>query len=233
MSATSKSPSLDETKKKKKKVENDDDVWGSESSECQVCMDLPCTHTHSVCGQTFCETCLTTVMASATPNCPLCRIQLERNRILPILDGTIILGEDEKKDTKSKKLIVDDDETDGDNDEDDKDPIIMAAIKKSTVSRSLRDSVVTLHEQIPHRKCCIGPAKIIVKGPDAIKRPIRCHLDITVLDFKRCQALRYMLCPEQIRVIHRGAPMDDAKTFNDCKITTGNVIHVIMTMRGS
>jgi hypothetical protein len=207
---------------------SEDDVWG-DLSECPVCLDALCTVIHSSCGRNFCESCLQCILAKNC-KCPMCMAPLSRDNILVIPKGGI-------HEDKAKCTAMDtwDDDKEEDDEDDEKDPVILAAIESSKAASKLMISALTKHREgdLATRLCCYGSSRIIVKHIDFIKRCHTLDLDVTITALRKCLALQSGVCPEQIRLIHKGSPLYGDRTLRAFKFIGGETIHMILQMRGS
>lgn len=74
--------------------------------------------------------------------------------------------------------------------------------------------------------------QIIIKTLDGQKKPFNLEPSDTVGKVKEMLAEKTGIYKEMIRLIFHGSPMTDDKTLEDSKVQAGNVIHMIMQMRG-
>jgi hypothetical protein len=74
---------------------------------------------------------------------------------------------------------------------------------------------------------------IIAKGLDGKKRRINTVSWITVGELRQHFSKASGICLEQVRLIFRGSSLPDEKTLYQCRVERGNVIHLILQMRGS
>lgn len=74
--------------------------------------------------------------------------------------------------------------------------------------------------------------QIIIKTLDGQKKPFNLDPSDTVLKVKEMLAEKTGIYKEMIRLIFHGSPMNDDKTLEESKVQAGNVIHMIMQMRG-
>ena len=74
----------------KKNISILDDSDDALQSECSICLDNMCTHTHSVCGGIFCGSCVANIVQE-TSVCPTCRRSFksasEILKIIPLSNG--------------------------------------------------------------------------------------------------------------------------------------------------
>jgi hypothetical protein len=94
---------------------------------------------------------------------------------------------------------------------------------------------IAKHSALPEaeRPCCSGDTTLVIKDLDGSKRWVWLSLDVTTRALKQCMALRNGVVPDQTRVIRRGLALcDDVSLRRQC-VRAGDVLHLIMQMRGS
>jgi len=74
--------------------------------------------------------------------------------------------------------------------------------------------------------------QIIIKKLDGQKKPFNFEPEDTVLKVKEVLAEKTGVNKEQIRLIFQGSPMVDNQTLTQQKVKAGDVIHMIMQLRG-
>jgi len=74
--------------------------------------------------------------------------------------------------------------------------------------------------------------QIIIKKLDGQKKPFNFEPEDTVLKVKEVLAEKTGVNKEQIRLIFQGSPMVDNQTLTAQKVKAGDVIHMIMQLRG-
>ena len=183
----------------------DDDAWGDDT-ECPICCDGPCTHTHSLCGRTYCLTCINTL-----PNCAFCRNPIRTKDMLciptPDIHGCVKLSGDFTPNTSTISEDV----------------------------RRIADNI-RIHTALPiqQRLCCSGDIDIFIKGlddDDDGRVRIKSSLSISIQTLKACLAIQYGLSEEIIRLIYRGHPLIDAKTLRDHGIVSGDYLYFLLQHR--
>jgi len=74
--------------------------------------------------------------------------------------------------------------------------------------------------------------RIIIKKLDSQKEPFDMDEKDTVKKLKEMLAEKAGIDKEQIRLILKGQPLLDDKTLGESKVKAGDVIHMVMQMRG-
>jgi hypothetical protein len=74
--------------------------------------------------------------------------------------------------------------------------------------------------------------QLTVKTLDGQKKQFTFEMDDTVAQVKESLAEKTGIYKEMIRLICRGSPMHDDKTLEEIGVKAGEVIHMIMQMRG-
>jgi len=74
--------------------------------------------------------------------------------------------------------------------------------------------------------------QIIIKTLDGQKKPFNFEPEDTVAKVKEVLAEKTGIFKEMIRLIFHGTPMVDEHTLAQAKVQGGNVIHMIMQLRG-
>lgn len=74
--------------------------------------------------------------------------------------------------------------------------------------------------------------RIIIKKLDGKKEEQSVEKTDTVMKLREQLAESQGIQADQIRLIHKGAPMKDDNTLADCRVQAGETIHLILQMRG-
>ncbi len=74
--------------------------------------------------------------------------------------------------------------------------------------------------------------QIIIKTLDGQKKPFNVDPEDKVSKLKEMLAEKTGIYKEMIRLIFQGSPMQDDKSIAEQRVEAGNVIHMIMQLRG-
>lgn len=199
------------------------EIWaGKEAVECSICLDGDSTYLHSTCGVAYCEKCIRSMS-----KCAFCSATIKPDEILPILT----LSKQEQKDPKWESLEVEESD-----DELDSDPIIQSAIEKGRHVRAALSQAINEHNTLPENKrpCCSGETRIYIKDYEGKTHSIQVDVSVKVGSLKRCLSFSVGVCPDQLRVIRKGKPLDDDNmTLAEKKVKMNDTLHLILNMRGS
>ena len=74
--------------------------------------------------------------------------------------------------------------------------------------------------------------RVLIKKLDGKKQEHNLEKTDSVFKVRQNLAERAGIKSDQIRLIFKGQPMTDDKTLDDYKVTSGDIIHLILNMRG-
>lgn len=74
--------------------------------------------------------------------------------------------------------------------------------------------------------------QVYIKKLDGKKSPFSFEPTTTIRRVKEVLAEKTGIFAEAIRLIFQGSPMKDDKTLEESKVKAGNVIHMILQLRG-
>lgn len=88
-------------------------------------------------------------------------------------------------------------------------------------------------DQNDQKDCDAHWLAIEVRGLDGTKFSVKVHIGATFRDLKLLLAEATEICAAQLRLVYRGAPVNDAATFKEQKLSPGDIIHFILQITGS
>jgi hypothetical protein len=115
------------------------------------------------------------------------------------------------------------------------DPVILAAVARAKVVRTLMGHAITKHLELPDQKrpCCAGTDRVVLNGLDGLRVTAHVDLNVKVGQLARCRSLYEGFAPEQLRFLYRGAPLVCDISLARQGVTSGATLHLIVQMRGS
>ena len=199
-----------------------DDTWGDDTV-CPICLDNACEYNHNTCGRSFCCLCLTALNNRPCPICDkfLCNESLSKIPVISVLDHE---EEEEAQDPYETSAAVSVIEK-----EEEQDPVIVAAMLECKVFREQQEKDRQAHETLApkDRPCCHGDLAITIKSVDGQKTKRHVSPEATVKQLKACAGLSL-----ELRIIHKGAPLNDQLSIGSQGVKVGDTLHIIETLRG-
>jgi len=74
--------------------------------------------------------------------------------------------------------------------------------------------------------------QVIIKQLDGSKKPFNLEPEDTVAKVKEMLAEKVGLHKAQLRLVFQGSPMVDENTLNQHKVKAGDVVHMIIMLKG-